>query len=137
MCFISFHISWATKNSDNRWIFFLQLNFIVPNYFLRISKLGSEVSKFRQSGVPTRDSLSRRILKVCALSRVKAWFWNRKIVFSRSMNTSPVRTRSNTIVHTRILIHFMTIFYQNASIFIFASKFYKKTNKARIVKAEF
>ena len=30
--------------------------------------------KFRQSGVPTRDLLSRQILKVCALSRVEARF---------------------------------------------------------------
>ena len=32
------------------------------------------INKFRQSGLPTRDSLSRRILKVCALSRVEARF---------------------------------------------------------------
>ena len=32
------------------------------------------VLKFRQSGVPTGDLLLRRILKVCALSRVEARF---------------------------------------------------------------
>ena len=47
-------------------------------------------TKFRRSRVPTQDSLLRLILKVSALSWVKARFWNRKIVFSRSTNTSPV-----------------------------------------------
>ena len=89
----------------------------------RVSKL--LFSKFRRIGVPTRDSFSRRILKACNLGRVEARYLKPKIVFSRSTNTSPVRNRSNTIVHTRILIRVLTIFSQNASIFVFASKFYK------------
>ena len=57
-------------------------------------------------------------------------------------NTNPVRTRSNIIVLTQILIRVMTIFSLNASLFVFASKFYKNMNKsakaeAQIVKAKF
>ena len=65
---------------------------------------------FWRSGVPTRDSLSRRILKVCALSWVEARFWNHKIVFTRSTNTSPVQKWSNTKVNTQILIRVMPNF---------------------------
>ena len=54
------------------------------------------ISKFRLIGVPTRDSFSSRVLKVCNLSRVEAQYLKTKIVFSRSTITSPVRTRSFT-----------------------------------------
>ena len=50
--------------------------------------------KFWQIGVPTQNLLSSRVLKVCNLGQVEAQNWKPKIVFSWSMNTSPVRTRS-------------------------------------------
>ena len=71
-------------------------------------------TKFWQIGVPTRDSFSSCLFKVCNLGRVEARYWKPKIVFSRSTNTSPVRTRWNIIIHTRILIHVMTFFSRNA-----------------------
>ena len=52
----------------------------------------------------------------------------KSLLLSRSTNTSPVRNCSNTIVYTRIMIGVMTIFSQNASLFVFASKFYQNTN---------
>ena len=69
--------------------------------------------KFWQSRVPTPDSFSRGILKVCILGRVIARFWKPKIMISWSTITSPVQTRSWIIVHTQILIHVITFFYQN------------------------
>ena len=80
----------------------------------------SNISKFWRIGVPTRDWFSRRILKASNLGWVEARYLKPKILFRRSMNTSPVRNRSNTIVHTQILIRVMAIFSQNASIFVFA-----------------
>ena len=68
------------------------------------------ITKFWRIRVPTRDSFSSRVLKVCNLSRVEARYWKPKIVFSRSTNTSPVPTRSNIIVDTQILIRVMTFF---------------------------
>ena len=56
--------------------------------------------KFRRIGVPTRDLFLSRVLKVCNLGQVEAQYWKPKIMFSLSTNTSPVRTRSNIIVHT-------------------------------------
>ena len=81
-------------------------------------------TKFRRIGVPTRDSFSRRILKASNLGRVEARYLKPKIVFSRSTNTSPVRNRSNTIVHTQILIHVMTIFSCKSQILKFWFKYY-------------
>ena len=60
------------------------------------------LNKFRRIGVPTQDSFSCGVVKVCNLSRVEARYWKPKIVFSCSTNTSPVRTRSN-ICKSRIL----------------------------------
>ena len=57
-------------------------------------------SKYRRIGVPIRHSPSRRISKVCALSQVEARFWNPKIVFTRSTNTSPVQKWSKTRIIT-------------------------------------
>ena len=80
-------------------------------------------SKFWQIRVPTRDLLSRRILKVCNLGRVEAWYSKPKIVFSRSTNTSPVRTHSNIIVHTQILIRVIPFFPKWEFIRVFIEKF--------------
>ena len=52
-------------------------------------------NKFWRIRVPTLDSFSSRVLKVCNLSRVEARYLKPKIVFSRSTITSPVRTCSN------------------------------------------
>ena len=68
--------------------------------------------KFRRSGVPTRDSFSRRILKVCVLGWVKARYWKPKFVFRFF---SPAGICSNITVHTQILIRVMTIFSQITS----------------------
>ena len=65
-------------------------------------------TKFQRIVLPTQDSFSRQILKVCLLGRVEAQFLIQKIVISRSMIKSLVRTRLNIIVHTRILICIMT-----------------------------
>ena len=70
--------------------------------------------KFRQIGVPTRDSFSSHVLKVCNQSRVEARYWKPKIGVSRSTITSPVWTCSNIIVHTQVLICEMTFISQNA-----------------------
>ena len=78
-------------------------------------KVYSHVSKFWRSRVSTRDSFSRRILKVCNLGRVEAGYWKPKIVFIRSTNTSLVRNCSNIIVYTWILIHVMNFFSQNST----------------------
>ena len=77
-------------------------------------------TKFWQSGIPTRDSSSRRILKVCILGRVEARFWKPKIVISRSTITSPVWTRSNIIIHTRILIFVIIVFWVFLSLWGFS-----------------
>ena len=75
-----------------------------------------EQIKFWRIGVPIRDWFSSRVLKVCNPSRVEAWYWKLKFVSSQSTNTSLVQARSNTIVHTRILIRVMTFFSRNASL---------------------
>ena len=41
-------------------------------------------NKFQRSGILTWDSFSRRILKVCILGQIEAWFWKPKIVISQS-----------------------------------------------------
>ena len=93
--------------------------------------------KFRQIGVLIQYSFSRQILKVCNLGRIKAWYWKPKIVFSWSTNTSPVRTLSNIIVHSWILIRVKTFFTRNASLFVLLCKFYQNTSKSRILKFRF
>ena len=106
----------------------LQITKILECDFLRQTGIDftkrNILTKLRQIGIPTRDSFSRRILKACNIGWVEALYLKPKIVFSRSTNASPVRNRLNTIVHTRILIRVMTIFPQNVSILVFASKFF-------------
>ena len=80
----------------------------------------SIIGKFWQSGVPTPNLLSRQILKVCALSRVEAWFWNPKIMFTRRTNTSPVQKWLNTKVNTQIVICVMPNFLKFTSLFVFS-----------------
>ena len=81
----------------------------IPNCIQNVCHFGCLPCKFRRSGVPTQDSFSRRILKVCVLSRVEARFWNPKIVFIRSMNTSPVPKWLNTKVSTTRLSSFFRV----------------------------
>ena len=94
-------------------------------------------TKFRRIGVPTRYSFSRRILKVCNLGQVEARYWKPKIVFSRSTNTSLVRPCSNINVHAWLLIRVKTFFHQNASSFMFLSKFCQNTNNDLSSRSKF
>ena len=91
-------------NSNDIWKLNIQIrahlhhkNWTCPFYGSSRCTLGNCLyGKFLRIGVPTQYSFSRRILKVCNLnlSRVQARYLKPKIVFSRSTNTSPVRTRS-------------------------------------------
>ena len=94
--------------------------------------------KYRRIGVPMRHSPSRRISKVCALSRVEAWFWNPKIVFTRSTDTSPVRKWSNTKVNTQILIRVRPNFLKfttpnNTRL----SSFFRTARRGRVIRRSF
>ena len=98
-----------------------------------VKMVSSKQTKFRRIRVPTRDSFSRWILKVCKLGRGEAQYWKPKIVFSGSTNTSPVQTCLNIIVLTRILIHVKT----TTIISICACIYKSAKDEAQIVKANF
>ena len=98
--------------------------------------VGLQLVKFWRIGVPTWDSFSRWMSKVCILGRVKARFWTPKIVISWSTIKSPVRTRSNIILHTWILICIMTYFSQITRLFVFVYKFYRKTNNKSSLRSK-
>ena len=99
--------SFGTFNNYHR---ILQNSFGTFNNYHRRDK-NTVTIKFRRSGVPTRDSFSRRILKASNLGRVEAWYLKPKIVFSRSTNTSSVRNRLNTWISDS-----MGVWYSNGKV---------------------
>ena len=91
--------------------------------------------KYRRSGVPTRDSFSRWILKVYVLGRVEARYWKPKIVIRLSTNTSPVRTCSNITVHNtncKSQICKFGIKYYSSRVITLDSTWYLTPNNTRI-----
>ena len=71
------------------------LSWVPHVYLLELGRIGVK-TKYRRIRVLIRHSPSRRISRVCALNQVEAQFWNPKIVFTPSANTSPVRKWLNT-----------------------------------------
>ena len=98
-------VLWSFETSKTIFLF-LEKNCRTHESRFRENKKGLDQlqrlveTKFRQSGVPTWDWFSRRILKVCVLGQVEARYWNPKIVFRQRTNTRTVRTCSNITVHT-------------------------------------